>query len=207
MHLGSGELEAEKLIVATSRKPRIEDLELERAGIEAGANGIQVDDRCRAGDGVWAIGDVTGVMPFSHVAKYQGRVACADILGQRVSADYAAVPRAVFCDPEVAAVGVGERQALDAGIDAVTARVELRDAIARPWTYETDPRGELAMIVDRRRSVLVGAWAVAPHASEWIHYAALAIKAQVPVEVLMDTVAQFPTYCEAYQKALEQLDL
>jgi dihydrolipoamide dehydrogenase len=205
VHLDNGELEVEKLLVATSRKPRIEGLALERGGIESGANGIQVDDRCRAAEGVWAIGDVTGAMPFSHVAKYQGRVACADILGNPASADYAAVPRAVFCDPEVAAVGLTERQALHDGIDALTARIALRDAIARPWTYETDPRGELAVIVDRRRSVLVGAWAVAPHASEWIHYAALAIKAQVPVEVLTDTVAQFPTYCEAYLKALEQL--
>ena len=129
--------------MATSRKPRVEGLALERGGIASGPNGIQVDDRCRAADGVWAIGDVTGAMPFSHVAKYQGRVASADILGKPASADYASVPRAVFCDPEVAAVGVSARQALEDGIDVAAARIELRDAIARPWTYETDPRGEL----------------------------------------------------------------
>jgi dihydrolipoamide dehydrogenase len=112
----------------------------------------------------------------------------------------------VFSDPEVAAVGMTEKQARSAGIDAVTSHIELREEIARPWTYETDPRGELAVIADRERSVLVGAWAVAPLASEWIHYAELAIKAQIPLAVLRDTVPQFPTYHEGYVKALARLE-
>jgi pyruvate/2-oxoglutarate dehydrogenase complex dihydrolipoamide dehydrogenase (E3) component len=207
VEFGGQSVRAEQLLVATSRRPRLEGLELERIGIEPGPHGIEVDERCRAAEGVWAIGDVTGAHPFTHVAMYQGRVACADILGQPASADYASVPRTVFCDPEVAAVGLDEQKARSAGIDAVSARIELRDAISRPWTYETEPRGELTVIADRERRVLVGAWAVAPLASEWIHYAALAIKAHVPLEVLTDTVAQFPTYCEAYLKALERLEL
>ncbi len=104
------------------------------------------------------------------------------------SADDTAVPRVVFTDPEVAA------------------HIRLAEQIARPWTYETEPRGELAIVADRRRKVLIGAWAVAPLASEWIHYAELAIKAQIPLTVLRDTIPHFPTYTEAYVKALAKLD-
>ena len=181
---------ADELIVAIGRKPRLDELALERAGIEPGKKGIEVDERCRAAEGIWAIGDVTGVMPFTHVAKYQGRVVCADILGHRVRASYEAVPRVVFSDPEVAAVGMTEDQARKSGIDVVAGQVRLPEAIARPWTYETEPRGELALLADRERQVLVGAWAVGPLASEWIHYAALAIKTATPLEVLRDTVPQ-----------------
>jgi len=84
--------------------------------------------------------------------------------------------------------------------------VGLADAITRPWTYEQNPRGELGLIADRERHVLVGAWAVAPLAGEWIHYAALAIKTQIPLAVLRDTVAQFPTFTEAYLAGVERLD-
>ena len=202
---GDRRVSADELIVAIGRRPRLGELSLERAGIEPGKKGIEVDERCRAGEGIWAIGDVTGVMPFTHVAKYQGRVVCADILGRAARADYDAVPRVVFSDPEVAAVGMTEAQARDAGIETASAHVRLPDTIARPWTYETNPRGELSMVADRGRGVLVGAWAVGPMAGEWIHYAALAIKTATPVAVLRDTVAQFPTYTEGYLKALEQL--
>jgi dihydrolipoamide dehydrogenase len=146
-------------------------------------------------------------MPFTHVAMYQGRIAVADIVGETARANYQAVPRVLFTDPEVAAVGMTEREAREASVDVQTVHLPLRDSIARPWTYETDPRGELAVIADARRKTLVGAWAVGPLVSEWIHYAALAIKAELPLSLLRDTVAQFPTYTEAYLKAIERLDL
>jgi dihydrolipoamide dehydrogenase len=202
---GSEQVRAEELIVAVGRKPRLDELALEKAGIDAGEQGIAIDERCRAAEGVWAVGDVTGVMPFTHIAKYQGRVVVADILGRPRRASYEAVPRVVFSDPEVAAVGMTQAQARDAGVEVVTAHVNLAETISRPSTYETDPRGELAILVDRGRGVLVGAWAVGPLAGEWIHYAALAIKTATPVRVLRDTVAQFPTYTEGYLKALEEL--
>jgi dihydrolipoamide dehydrogenase len=200
-------LDAQELLLATGRTPRTEGLGLEAVGVEFGPRGIDVDERCRAGEGIWAIGDITGVMPFTHVAMYQARVACADITGAAVQADYGAIPRVVFCDPEVAAVGLSEADARERGIEVASARVDLADAISRPWTYERDPRGELGVLADRRRRVLVGAWAVSPLAGEWIHYAALAIKTQAPLELLRDTVAQFPTYCEGYLKAIEALKL
>jgi pyruvate/2-oxoglutarate dehydrogenase complex dihydrolipoamide dehydrogenase (E3) component len=202
-----GRLRIQELIVAAGRSPRVTDLGLETVGIHPYGDGIKIDERCRAGDQVWAIGDVTGVMPFTHVAKYQARIACADIAGESVAADYSAVPRVVFSDPEIAAVGLTEAQAEAQELDVALACVELPEVIARPWTYENDPRGELAVMVDRERRVVVGAWAVAPLAGEWIHYAALAIKAAVPIEVLRDTVAQFPTYTEGFLEALTRVEV
>jgi pyruvate/2-oxoglutarate dehydrogenase complex dihydrolipoamide dehydrogenase (E3) component len=205
LRFGGRELAAEEVVVAVGRRPRLDGLALEQAGIEPGEHGIVIDERCQVREGIWAIGDVTGVMPFTHVAKYQGRIVVADILGRPSRAEYGAVPRVVFSDPEVAAVGMTEQQARNAGLEPVASRVRLADSIARPWTYERDPRGELCVIADPRADVLLGAWAVGPLAGEWIHYAALAIKAATPLEVLADAVAQFPTYTEAYQHALEAL--
>jgi pyruvate/2-oxoglutarate dehydrogenase complex dihydrolipoamide dehydrogenase (E3) component len=200
------ELGAAELLVATGRRPRVDGIRLDTVGIKPGAHGIEVDERCRAGAGVWAVGDVTGVMPFTHVGMYQGRIASDDIAGNDVRASYGAIPRVVFSDPEIAAVGLTREQAQAQGIELESSRIELSEAIARPWTYERDPRGELGLLADRRREVLVGAWAVAPLASEWIHQAALAIKTQTPLAVLRDTVAQFPTFSEAYLKGLEALE-
>jgi dihydrolipoamide dehydrogenase len=208
VQVGDDAIAAEKLIVAVGRRPRVEGIGLHKLGVKASADsGIDVDERCRAGEGVWAVGDVTGQLPFTHVGMYQGRVVAADIAGESVRADYRAIPRVVFSDPEVAAVGLTEAQARESGIDVSSVSLELGKAIARPYTYEKEPRGELALVVDKREKVLVGAWAVGPLASEWIHYAALALKARIPIEVLKDTVAQFPTYTEAYLKALEKLEL
>jgi dihydrolipoamide dehydrogenase len=203
---GGEEVTGQELLVAVGRAPRVHELGLETVGIEPSPHGIEVDERCRAGEGIWAIGDATGVMPFTHVAKYQARIACADIAGRPARAEYGAIPRVVFCDPEIAAVGVTEQQATDHGLEIATASVRLAEAIARPSTYEQDPRGELGVIADRQRGTLIGAWAVSPLAGEWIHYAALAIKTRTPLAVLRDTVAQFPTYTEAYLQAFEQLD-
>jgi len=196
-----------ELLVAAGRAPRVHDIGLESIGITPDPAGLQVDGRCRAAEGVWAIGDVTGVLAFTHVGMYQGRITAADIAGETVRADYTAIPRVVFTDPEIAAVGLTERQAREQGIRVATSRVALADTIARPWTYQQDPGGDLGLICDRERQVLIGAWAVAPLAGEWIHYAALAIKTQTPLSVLRDTVAQFPTFTEAYLKAVERLDV
>jgi dihydrolipoamide dehydrogenase len=204
--LGDGtEARGEAVLVATGRRPRTQGIGLETVGIEPGRTGIEIDERCRAAEGVWAVGDVTGIAPFTHVAKYQARVAAADILGMPARADYRAVPRVVFTDPEVAAVGLTEAQALEQGIDAVSATIDLPSSIARPYTLQENPIGTFGVVVDRQRQVLVGAWAVAPLAGEWIHTAVLAIRAGIPVAVLKDTIAQFPTFSEAIGTALRSL--
>jgi dihydrolipoamide dehydrogenase len=201
---GGDEVRGDVVVVATGRRPRTQGFGLESVDIEAGGRGIEVDERCRAGEGVWAAGDCTGQAMFTHVAKYQARVACADIVGRPARADYRAVPRVLFTDPEVASVGLTEAAAREHGIDAVSASVDL-PTIARSYTYEEEPRGTFAVVVDRQRQVLVGAWALAPLAGEWIHQAVLAIRAEIPVSVLKDTIAQFPTFSEAFGAALRAL--
>ena len=199
------EVRGAEILVATGRRPRTSGVGLETVGVEPTRRGIEIDDRCRAGEGVWAIGDVTGLAPFTHVAKYQARIACADILGQHATADYRAVPHVIFTQPEVAAVGLTEGQAREQGLDVATSTIDLPSSVARAYTYEEHPTGTFGVVVDRKREVLVGAWTVAPMAAEWIHTAVLAIRAEIPVSVLKDTIAQFPTFSEAIGVALRAI--
>lgn len=201
------ELAADVVVFGTGRRPRTDDLGLEEAGARLGEHGeVLVDEHCRAGENLWAVGDVTGVLPFTHVAKYQGRIAAAAILGRPRPATYEGIPRVVFADPEVAAAGLTPEQAQQRGIRTAATELDLAQALARPWTFEDDPRGHLGLLADADRGVLIGAWAVGPMAGEWIHQASLAIRTRLPLEVLRDQVAQFPTYHEAYQAALDGLD-
>ena len=189
-------LRGDRLLVATGRKPRIEGIGLENAGIEPGKRGIEVDARMSAGDGLWAIGDVTGIWPLTYVGKYQGRVAAANILGHRAEANYEAVPRVVFTDPQAAAVGEAT------GEVTVTASL---DSVPRTSTYyrEYQGKGFLTLVSDGER--LTGAYALGPEAGEWLGQATLAIRAQVPIPVLKDTIQPFPTFSEVYLYAMQEL--
>lgn len=200
------EVAADVVIFGTGRNPRTQGLGFEDAGARLGEHGeVLIDEHGRAGENLWAIGDVTGVMPFTHVAKYQGRIAADAVLGRAHPATYDGIPRVVFADPEIAAAGLTQQQAEQRGIRTTATELDLSNAIARPWTYEQDPRGHLGLLADTERKVLIGAWAIGPQAGEWIHQASLAIRTQLPLETLLDQVAQFPTYHEAYQAALEKL--
>jgi dihydrolipoamide dehydrogenase len=196
------------IVLGAGRRPRSSGLGLQELGIAPDRRGaLPVDEHCRISDGLWAIGDVTGVALFTHVAMYQARVVADTILGKPRRADYTAIPRVVFAQPEIAAVGLTATHTHDRGINTTAAEVDLAEEIARPWTYQTHPTGTLGLLADRDRRVLVGAWAVSPLAGEWIHQAALAIRAAIPIDTLLDGIAQFPTYSEAYLKAAEQLEL
>jgi dihydrolipoamide dehydrogenase len=203
------EIETDVVVIAAGRKPRTEGIGLETVDVESRDKGLPIDDHCRLDGmpGLWALGDVTGIALFTHVALYQGRVVADNILGKERLADYRGIPRVAFSDPEIAACGLTEERAREEGIDVAAATLDVTKAIARPWTYEENPRGSLSLVADRERGVLVGAWAVAPLAGEWIHQASQAIRAEIPIETLLDSVAQFPTYSEAYLEALERLDL
>ncbi|GAA3710670.1 NAD(P)/FAD-dependent oxidoreductase [Streptomyces diastaticus] len=205
----SSRVHTDVMVLGAGRRPRTGDLGLDAVGIRANDRGaLDVDMHCRVtDDGLWALGDVTGIALFTHVAQYQARVVADTILGTPRRADYTAIPRVVFAQPEIAAVGLTGEQAREQGINLATSELDLAASLARPWTYETEPTGHLGLLADRERRILVGAWAIAPQAGEWIHQAALAIRAQIPIDTLLDQVAQFPTYSEAYLKATERLDL
>lgn len=204
-------LRCDVVVVGAGRTLRTADLGLDAIGVALGDKGqIRVDEHCRAADGLGAIGDVTAIMPFTHVAKYQARIAVDTILGRLRAASYQGIPRVVFTDPEVAAVGLtgvqADRQDLT-HFDSV--ELDLTAALARPWTYEQYPRAPLGLLADTDQGTLLGAWAVAPMAGEWIHQAALATRTRTRtgIEVLLDQVAQFLAYSEGFLAALEELVL
>ena len=203
---GGEERLVERVVLASGRRANVDDLGLESVGITPAASGIVVDERCRAGQSIWAVGDVTGIGQFTHLAAYQARIVCADILGQSARADYSAVPRSVFCDPEVAAVGLTVAGARDSGIDPVAATVDLAD-FERAHTYGRGIVGIVGVVADQRLGLLVGAYAVGPLASEWMGMAALAVRARVPLEVLRDLIVQFPTFSETLVTAVRKLDI
>ena len=146
-----------------------------------------------AADGVWAIGDVTGVLPLSHLAQYQAHLAADDILGHPHPARYLSVPRLYFTDPQIAATGLTLEQARERQIEVTSV------------TLDFERLGKLAFCADRRSGTLVGAWAMAPDAAELVQLAVLAINAAVPLNVLHDAVEQFPRFSEPYRIAFEQL--
>lgn len=194
-------LEAERLLVATGRRPNGDGLGLEELGVRVERGAVGVDERLRAAEGVWAVGDVTAVAMFTHVGKYQGRVAAADMAGLDARADYRAVPRTIFTDPQIAAVGTTE----GAGLVAAEWKI---DAVSRASTYERPRRpGFVKLAADPERRVLVGAVAAGPGAGEWLQQLALAVRAEVPVDVLRDTIQPYPTFSEAVYFAARALPL
>jgi pyruvate/2-oxoglutarate dehydrogenase complex dihydrolipoamide dehydrogenase (E3) component len=191
------ELRGDKLLVATGRRPRVDGLGLETVGVDDASKGIAVDDRGCFGDGLWAIGDVSGVWPLTYVGKYQGRVVASNILGHEWRASYDAVPRVVFTDPQAAAVGEAE--------GAFTATAQL-SGVARTSTYTRDYDKEpwfMTLVSDGE--TITGAYALGPDAGEWLQQATLAIRAQLPLEIVRDTIQPFPTFSEAFLHAIEDL--
>jgi pyruvate/2-oxoglutarate dehydrogenase complex dihydrolipoamide dehydrogenase (E3) component len=191
------ELRGDRLLVATGRRPRTAGIGLETVGIEAGPHGIPVDARLRAAERLWAMGDVTGLLAFTHVGKYHGEVIAANLLGESREAHYDAVPRVVYTDPQAGAVG--ENEARFSGTAALS-------ELAKTETYTrayAESNGFLTLLSDGER--LTGAYAVGPEAGEWLQQATLAIRARVPLDVLRDTIQPFPTFSEIYVAALKSL--
>ena len=190
-------LRGDRLLVATGRRPRVENLGLDTVGVQADGGGVPVDSRLQAGEGLWAVGDITGIWQLTHVGKYQGEVVASNILGEPREANYDAVPRVVFTDPQAAAVGATEARF------SGTARLS---EIPKTETYTrayAESNGFLTLLADQER--LTGAYALGPEAGEWLQQATLAIRARVPIEVLRDTIQPFPTFSEIYVEALKAL--
>jgi pyruvate/2-oxoglutarate dehydrogenase complex dihydrolipoamide dehydrogenase (E3) component len=183
----------ERLLVATGRTVDLSGLGLESAGLDGTARFLQVDERMRAADGIWAMGDVTGKAMFTHVALYQSVIVAADILGEDYPpARYDAVPRAIFTDPEVGAVGMTESEALAAGLDVVVAVKQL-PATFRGWLHASGG-GIVKLIADRESGVLVGATAAGPHGGEMLGLLTLAVHARLPLAELRSMIYAFPTF-------------
>ena len=191
------ELRGDRLLVATGRRPRVEGLGLETVGVEADGHGVPVDARLRVAERLWAIGDVTGLWPLTHVGKYQGEVVADNILGKRREARYDAVPRVVYTDPAAGAVGATEARL------SGTARLA---GLPKTETYTrayAESNGFLTLLSDGER--LIGAYALGPEAGEWLQQATLAIRAGLSLDLLRDTIQPFPTFSEIYVEALKAL--
>jgi len=191
------EFRGDRLLVATGRRPRVPD-GLDTVGVTPGPRGaIPVDARLRAGERLWALGDVTGLWMLTHVGKYQGEVVAANILGQPREAHYEAVPRVIYTDPQAASVG--ERDAAFSGTAALA-------DVAKTATYThayAESNGFLTLLSDGE--VLTGAYALGPEAGEWLQQATLAIRARVPLDVLSDVIQPFPAFSEIFVDALKAL--
>ncbi|WP_354637962.1 dihydrolipoyl dehydrogenase family protein [Kitasatospora camelliae] len=205
--LDSGEvLYAEQLLVATGRRPDLTGLGLESVGLDPEADAVAVDGRMRAAPGLWAVGDLTGRGAFTHVALHQAESAVRDILGEDPPTDGdRAVPRVTFTDPEVGAVGLTEREAVERGLTVRTGTAELPSS-ARGWIHKRGNAGLVKLVADAERGVLVGATAVGPTGGEVLYGLLIAVDAAVPVTRLRSMIHAYPTFHGAVQAALDDLD-
>jgi dihydrolipoamide dehydrogenase len=194
---GAPELRGDRLLVATGRAPRVEGIGLETVGIAPDPHGIRVDEYLRAGERVWAIGDVNGIWPLTHVGEYEGDVVAANIAGEHRPANYEAVPRVTYTDPQAGAVG-----AVEAAYSATAPVAEVPKTATYTHAYG-ESNGFLTLLSDGER--LTGAYALGPEAGEWLQQATLAIRAHVPLEVLGDTIQPFPSFSGIYDAAVMTL--
>ena len=191
------EVRGERLLVSTGRRPRVEGIGLETVGIKVDPHGIQVDEYLRAAERTWAIGDVNGIWPLTHVGEYEGDVVAANISGESRRANYEAVPRVTYTDPQAAAVGAPE-----APYSTTMRLSDLPKTATYTHAYAVS-HGFLTLLSDG--AVLTGAYALGPEAGEWLQQATLAIRARVPLEVLSDTIQPFPTFSGIFDSAFKAL--
>jgi pyruvate/2-oxoglutarate dehydrogenase complex dihydrolipoamide dehydrogenase (E3) component len=201
LDLGEQELAADKLLVAAGRRNNLEGLGLEHVGLDPQARVVETDERMRAADGIWAVGDIVGKGAFTHVSMYQAAVVLNDLLGRDGPwADYRAVARVTFTAPEVASVGLTEEAAREAGVDVVTATGDLG---GRGWMARES--GVIKLVADRGREVLVGGVVVGPAGGEVMSMLELAVHAEVPIATLLQQHFAYPTYHRAYETVLKDL--
>lgn len=204
--LASGEeLAGEVLLVATGRWADLAALGVGAVGIDETLRAIPVDEHLRAAPGVWALGDVTGKGAFTHMSMYQAGIVVADILGQDgFPAEYHAVPRVTFTDPEVGAVGLTEAQAREQGMTVRTGMTQI-PASARGWIHKAGNDGFIKLVEDAGRGVLAGATSAGPVGGEVLSALTLAVHARVPVRRLREMIYAYPTFHRAIEAALAGL--
>ncbi|NHA68922.1 dihydrolipoyl dehydrogenase family protein [Phycicoccus flavus] len=197
-------LDADRLLVAAGRRPNLADVGLDTVGLDPAARSVEVDERMRAGEKLWAIGDITGKGAFTHMSMYQAGIAVRDLTGSDGPwASYHAVPRVTYTDPEVGAVGLTEQQARDAGVEV---RVGLTTALgSRGWIHGPGGKGMVKLVEDAAAGHLVGATSAGPTGGEVLSMLATAVHARVPTAVLREQVFAYPTFHRAVSDALADL--
>ena len=199
-------LEADQLLVAAGRRPNLADVGLDTVGLDPDARVVQTDERMRAGERLWAIGDITGKGAFTHVSMYQAAVVVRDVLDQDGPwADYRAVSRVTFTDPEVGSVGMTERQARDAGLAVLTGHAQLPES-SRGWIHQAGNDGIIKLVADGDRGILVGGTSVGPSGGEVLGLIAAAVHAEIPIDTLRGMHFAYPTFHRAIEAALDDLD-
>ena len=205
VHLGMSTLTAEQLLVATGRRVDLAALGVGAVGLDPAASSIPTDGWMRAAEGVWAIGDVTGKGAFTHMSMYQADVAVRDILGAGGEpADYRAVPRVTFTDPEIGSVGLTEAQARAAGLRVRVGLAQVPHS-ARGWIHKAGNDGFIKVVEDADRGVLVGATSAGPYGGEVLSALQVAVRAEVPVATLRNMPYAYPTFYRAIEDALRDL--
>ena len=200
-------IECEQLLVAAGRRTNLSNVGLETLGLDPEARVLETDERLRAGERLWAVGDITGKGAFTHVSMYQAAVVVRDILGEDGPwADYRAVSRVTFTDPEVGSVGLTERQARDAGMTVVTGHADLPES-SRGWIHQAGNDGIIKLVADADRGILVGATSIGPSGGEVLGLLAAAVHAEIPVATLRGMHFAYPTFHRAIEVALADLGL
>lgn len=198
-------LRAERLLVATGRSADLAALGVDAAGLDPSAQSVRTDGQMRAGEGLWAIGDLTGHGSFTHVSMYQAEIAVRDILGRPgPDADYRALPRVTFTDPEIAAVGLTERQARDQRLRGRTSLLPIASS-TRGWIHGPGNEGFIKLVEDADRGVLIGATSAGPAGGEVLYGLNVAVHAEVPVERLKHMIYTYPTFHRTVEAALGAL--
>ena len=199
------EVVAGELLVAAGRRPNLSDIGLDSVGLDPSSHAVDTDERMRAGNRLWAIGDITGKGAFTHVSMYQAAVALRDVLGRDGSpAEYHAVPRVTYTDPEVGSVGMTEQQAREAGVDVAVGCAPLASS-TRGWIHGPGGRGVIKLVEDRTTGHLVGATSVGPMGGEVLSMLATAVHARIPTTTLRAMPLAYPTFTRAVETALADL--
>ncbi|MCG8920554.1 NAD(P)/FAD-dependent oxidoreductase [Actinokineospora sp. PR83] len=201
---GGEPVTAARVLVAAGRKTDMAALGLGAYGLDESAKGPAVDDRMRAAEGLWAIGDITGKGAFTHMSMYQAGIAGDDILGRETKADYRAVPRVTFTDPEVGSVGLSEAAAREAGLTVRTGITRIPDS-SRGFIHKLGNAGLIKLVEDADRGVLVGATSMGPGGGEVLGALAVAVHGEVPVDTLRGMIFAYPTFHRAISSALDDL--
>jgi len=198
-------LRAERLLVATGRRADPAAAGLDTVGVDPSARVAPIDQRCRVTDGVWAVGDITGQGAFTHVAMYQAGIVIRDILGEDGPvADYRALPRVTFTDPEVGSVGLTEQQAHERLTSVLVGSTNVPNT-ARGWIHKVGNEGLIKLVADADRGVLVGATSMGPTGGEVLGALTVAVHAQVPLDTLRSMIYAYPTFHRGIEDALRGL--